>query len=670
MAATYVVVAWVIVQVATAIEEPLRLPEWFDTIVVALLILGFPIALVLSWAYEVTPDGVVRDDKGRPAPRSLQIDYGKVALAAVLILGAFMLGDYVGNDPQPTAQRNSGMQRFTIPVSRNYESSEPGKQVFAISPNGKSIVVRREIDGRPVLYRRELKELAAKPIAGTEGVGDEIAISPDSEYVVFAIDDETRIVKVPLRGGIPITLATLSERVRYFDWSDNDQITFGIFSSRPGINRGPMLVPAAGGSVATLTDSEPDLHFAHSTFVPGSEWLVSTIGEIHLSNSADDDHELALVSPAGNVNRLGISGSSPRITQDGRLLYFSEHSIWQVDFDFDDMTVSQTPVPVVSNVVYRRHAYYDMSREGSLIYVRDSAIGKQRLVWVDSEGRESSTGVEPGTFSHPAVSPDGHRIAVTVESIDSPDLWIFPVGGGKGTQWTFELSRETLKVWSPDGRTLFFEAGAAQNVHRLDLSGTGTVEQLFDSAIGHYPSSITPDGQQLLIDEWYGEEGDGNNVGILEVTGSGRYQPLMATEYRESHPRLSPDGSLIAFMSNVGGPLEIYVRKFPFTDERQIKASTTGDSWQPRWNSDGTALFYWDRDDALLYRVPINRTPDLAAGEPTPLFSTQPYAFEGPGNYDYDANTDQFLMVRQPPPGLSPYEMILVQNWPELVGDD
>jgi len=61
VAAAYVVVAWLLVQVITAIEAPLNLPDWFDTAVIVLLGIGFPITMVMSWAFNLTSDGLVRD---------------------------------------------------------------------------------------------------------------------------------------------------------------------------------------------------------------------------------------------------------------------------------------------------------------------------------------------------------------------------------------------------------------------------------------------------------------------------------------------------------------------------------------------------------------------------------------------------------------------------------
>jgi TolB-like protein/Tfp pilus assembly protein PilF len=58
VAAAYAIVAWLTVQVVSALNSPLNLPDWFDTVVVVLLGVGFPIALILAWAYEITPEGI------------------------------------------------------------------------------------------------------------------------------------------------------------------------------------------------------------------------------------------------------------------------------------------------------------------------------------------------------------------------------------------------------------------------------------------------------------------------------------------------------------------------------------------------------------------------------------------------------------------------------------
>jgi len=60
VAVAYLVASWLIAQVIVLLAEPLDLPDSLDTIVIVLLAIGFPIALLVAWAYEVTPDGVRR----------------------------------------------------------------------------------------------------------------------------------------------------------------------------------------------------------------------------------------------------------------------------------------------------------------------------------------------------------------------------------------------------------------------------------------------------------------------------------------------------------------------------------------------------------------------------------------------------------------------------------
>ena len=63
VAAAYLVIGWLLAQIATTLEDALNLPAWFDTLVVTLLMIGFPIALLFSWAFELTPDGIKKESE-------------------------------------------------------------------------------------------------------------------------------------------------------------------------------------------------------------------------------------------------------------------------------------------------------------------------------------------------------------------------------------------------------------------------------------------------------------------------------------------------------------------------------------------------------------------------------------------------------------------------------
>src|SRR5438128_9775782 len=66
VAIAYGVVSWLLIQIATQVFPFFEIPNWAVRLVVALLLLGFPIALILAWAYELTPAGIKRTEEIAP----------------------------------------------------------------------------------------------------------------------------------------------------------------------------------------------------------------------------------------------------------------------------------------------------------------------------------------------------------------------------------------------------------------------------------------------------------------------------------------------------------------------------------------------------------------------------------------------------------------------------
>jgi adenylate cyclase len=64
VAIAYIVVTWIVIQVGESTFEALMLPEWSNSLLVVLTMFGFPFAIILAWAYEITPDGLERDIDG------------------------------------------------------------------------------------------------------------------------------------------------------------------------------------------------------------------------------------------------------------------------------------------------------------------------------------------------------------------------------------------------------------------------------------------------------------------------------------------------------------------------------------------------------------------------------------------------------------------------------
>ena len=82
----YVVVGWILMQIGEVTFEALALPAWSLTLLIVLVLLGFPIALVLAWAFEVTPEGIRKDSAGLavdPEEAPLELDKSAPSIAVL-----------------------------------------------------------------------------------------------------------------------------------------------------------------------------------------------------------------------------------------------------------------------------------------------------------------------------------------------------------------------------------------------------------------------------------------------------------------------------------------------------------------------------------------------------------------------------------------------------------
>ena len=89
VAAAYVVTAWLLIQVATQVFPFFNIPNWIAKLIVLLAIIGFPIAVVCSWAFEITPEGIkLEGDVDRRITRKT----GRKLTALIVIIAAAAAG--------------------------------------------------------------------------------------------------------------------------------------------------------------------------------------------------------------------------------------------------------------------------------------------------------------------------------------------------------------------------------------------------------------------------------------------------------------------------------------------------------------------------------------------------------------------------------------------------
>src|SRR5437868_8147442 len=102
VAVAYAIVGWLLVQVATQVFPFLEIPNWVVRLVIALVIIGFPIALVIAWAFEATPQGIQRTevaDAMSTAPGKKKHAWIFVVIfGAAISVGLFFIGRYTGRN--------------------------------------------------------------------------------------------------------------------------------------------------------------------------------------------------------------------------------------------------------------------------------------------------------------------------------------------------------------------------------------------------------------------------------------------------------------------------------------------------------------------------------------------------------------------------------------------
>src|SRR6266496_246314 len=100
VAIAYAVVAWLLMQLATQVFPFLEIPNWAIRLVIMLIVIGFPIALVIAWAFELTPEGLKRtefaDELPKKSGRSSAWIY-VIIVAGAISVGLFFLGRYTSS---------------------------------------------------------------------------------------------------------------------------------------------------------------------------------------------------------------------------------------------------------------------------------------------------------------------------------------------------------------------------------------------------------------------------------------------------------------------------------------------------------------------------------------------------------------------------------------------
>src|SRR5438132_629193 len=202
VAVAYAIVGWLLVQVATQVFPFLEIPNWVVRLVIALVAIGFPIALIIAWAFELTPEGIKRtEDVHLPSGSSSKNRtwiYVAVIGAAISV-GLFFIGRY-------TAPRTSATEREHPPAVAGplpqksiavlpllNESGDPKDEYFSDGLSEELIAALAQIRELKVIGRSSsfrFKERKEEP----KTIGEKLGVATLLEGTVRKQGDRVRIV--------------------------------------------------------------------------------------------------------------------------------------------------------------------------------------------------------------------------------------------------------------------------------------------------------------------------------------------------------------------------------------------------------------------------------------------------------------------------------------------
>jgi Tol biopolymer transport system component len=528
--------------------------------------------------------------------------------------------------------------RLSLPSPAGVETGFADETLdAAISPDESAIVfvatnLRPDATGQPEgvrrLWRRSLASERAEPLPGTEGA-QQPAWKPTGNVIAFFADG--RLKQLTLSDSVVHELAE-APAANGAAWLADGSLLFASGS-------GPIRRLRDGRTTEATTLSPGDL--THAFPAPGrsGEIIYVAVREDgrRIVRALADGTERDLTTTSGHA---AMAGSSLLHVRDGTLLAYER------DAESGALSPRGTPLALGVGVSSTGRALFAASPR--LLLHAPAAARAMELVWLDQSGAREAGLADTGDYWQVRLSPDDGMAAVS--SVDpllrALDVVLVPTsGGGTARQFTLALAPETDPVWSPDGTRVLFrslEGGSPDLVVRSLEQKEPANEPLLRSDADETPTDWAR-GEVLF----HARGKTGLDVMRLEVA-RGQVSAVAATPFNERDARWSPDGRMVAFVSDESGQPDVYA----MSGTTRVRVSFAGGT-KPRWTRDGRAIVFL-RDSQVM----------RAEWSGASTFSRAQALFEAPGIRDFDlAHRGDRILALLPVKAGSRGEVSAVLNW-------
>ena len=674
VAIAYAIVSWLLIQVADVVLDNIEAPTWVFQAILLLLVIGFPVAIIFAWAFEITPDGLKASSDTQPSERSQQpigpaFNYFVLALVALAVV--FLLVDryiFTSESSPVTTFRPSTVKPAHLLVKLppdTYLAVDTNHPTLALSPDGSKLVFAAYHNGITGLYLRELDNYEIGVIDGTEGAAAPF-FSPDGEWIGFFTDFVLK--KVPVNGGASIAIGLVSGVAvnRGAFWASQEEI---IFAGSP--NSGLQTISAEQVTLPEVYFSAPTAPYSWPEQLPDGDHVLFT------DSSGDDpaNTSISVISKeTGSVETLIPGGTNSRYSSTGHILYSRNGRLFATPFDVSSVHVNGAEQQLISNLITSDigAAQFAVSTDATLAYVAgEQGFNEHQLLWVDRDGNTETMLDNRSRLFNPRFSPDGSQLALSISTGSNLDVWVLDIRRGNLARWTTHPGEDFGPVWGPDGRIAY----ASEIAEDTEGQGPGIAWQVGSGGKPEYliastgtgnwdfPASWSPDGRLLAYDHVRSRSLHDIYLFDTETRDS---KPYLETPFDERGVRISPDGKWLAYIANDTGQFEVYIRSFPVAGNAvQI---SVGGGVEPVWSPDGSEIYY--RQTNKMMSVALGPDPSENPSTPKILFEgTFDRIFIGGNlaNYDVSPSDGRFVMIRRTNTDL-PTEIHVVLNWPVSFG--
>ena len=193
VAVAYAVVGWLIAQVATQIFPFLEIPNWVVRLVIVLIAIGFPIALLIAWAFEATPEGIKRTEDVDLAAAAKQPKKHTwiyvVVIGAAFSIGLFFVGRY---SVRNTASTSELPAKSIAVLPFDSLSRDPDNAFFAEGVQDEILTRLAKIADLKVIARTSTQKFKSAP-ENLPDIAKQLGVANILEGSVQKVNDQVRV---------------------------------------------------------------------------------------------------------------------------------------------------------------------------------------------------------------------------------------------------------------------------------------------------------------------------------------------------------------------------------------------------------------------------------------------------------------------------------------------